>query len=98
MNRAQAIAGLKQRADVLQGMGAAALYLFGSTARDEASSGSDIDLFIDQAPGRVLSLLDLVGIKQFLEEELETEVDVITRASLHPLLKADIEQSAVRIF
>lgn len=98
MNRAQAIAGLKQRADALQSMGATALYLFGSTARDEAHPASDLDLFIDHAPGQVFSLLDLVGIKQFLEEELETEVDVITRASLHPLLRADIKESAVRIF
>jgi predicted nucleotidyltransferase len=98
MNRAQAIAGLKQRASVLQGMGATALYLFGSTGRDEAHSASDLDLFIDHASGQVFSLLDLVGIKQFLEEELGTEVDVVTRASLHPLLKTDIEQSALRIF
>lgn len=71
---------------------------FGSTARDEALASSDLDIFIDYDPGRRFSLIDLVGIKQFLEEELAVEVDVTTRNSLHPLLRNDIEQSAVRIF
>jgi predicted nucleotidyltransferase len=31
-------------------MGATALYLFGSTARDEAGEASDLDLFIDYDP------------------------------------------------
>ncbi len=79
-------------------MGATALYLYGSTVRDEAHTTSDLDLFIDYEPGTRFSLLDLVGIKQFLEEELAVDVDITTRNSLNPMLRADIEQSAVRIF
>ena len=79
-------------------MGATALYLFGSTARSEATAASDLDLFVDYDPARKFSLLDLVSIKQFLEENLAVEVDVTTRSSLHPLLRSDIEQSAVRVF
>ncbi|EGP57760.1 putative nucleotidyltransferase [Agrobacterium tumefaciens F2] len=82
----------------MKSMGATSLYLFGSTARNEAMASSDLDIFIDYDPGRRFSLIDLVGIKQFLEEELEVEVDVTTRNSLHPMLRTDIEQSAVRIF
>jgi|SRR5690348_17391220 predicted nucleotidyltransferase len=98
MNRNDAIARLRQTADAVRGMGATALYLFGSTARNEAEAASDLDIFIDyDAEGR-FSLLDLVGIKQHLEEELAMEVDVTTRSSLHPMLRADIERSAIRIF
>lgn len=79
-------------------MGATSLYLFGSTARDEQSSGSDLDLFIDYAPGHRFSLINLVGIKQLLEESMAVEVDVTTRDSLHPQLKDDIERSAIRVF
>lgn len=98
MKKADAISKLKQHAQAVERMGATSLYLFGSTARDEAIASSDLDIFIDYDPGRRFSLLDLVGIKQFLEEELAVEVDVTTRNSLHPLLRNDIEQSAVRIF
>ncbi|MCJ9671577.1 MULTISPECIES: nucleotidyltransferase family protein [unclassified Neorhizobium] len=98
MNRSDAIQKLQQRADAVKGMGATAMYLFGSTARDEAHAPSDLDLFIDYDPATRFSLLDLVGIKQFLEEELAVEVDVTTRSSLHPMLRTDIEQSAIRVF
>jgi uncharacterized protein len=33
-----------------------------------------------------------------LETELGAQVDVTTRDSLHPMLRADIERSAVRVF
>lgn len=79
-------------------MGATSLYLFGSTARDEFSLGSDLDLFIDYDPHSRFSLIDLVGIKQLLEEAMATEIDVTTRNSLHPQLKADIERTAIRVF
>jgi predicted nucleotidyltransferase len=98
MNRADAITRLRQSADAVREMGATALYLFGSTARGESHAASDLDLFIDYEPGSGFSLLDLVGIKQFLEEELAIEVDVTTRSSLHPMLRTDIEQSAIRVF
>ena len=98
MNRTDAIQKLQQHADAVKGMGATALYLFGSTVRDEARASSDLDLFIDYDPAKHFSLLDLVGIKQFLEEELAVEVDVTTRSSLHPMLRTDIEQSAIRVF
>lgn len=78
-------------------MGATSLYLFGSVARDEPEA-HDIDLFIDYDTGKPFSLFDLVAMKQLLEEELQSEVDITTRDSLHPLLRNDIEQSAIRIF
>jgi predicted nucleotidyltransferase len=98
MNKIDTIEKLRQHSDAVKSMGATALYLFGSVARDEAGTSSDIDLFIDYDPAKRFSLLDLVGIKQLLEEELAVEVDVTTRSSLHPMLRTDIEQSAIRIF
>jgi uncharacterized protein len=72
--------------------------LFGSTARDEANADSDIDLFIDYDRDSKFNLLDLVDMKLLLEAELRMTVDITTRDSLHPLLKGDIERSAVRVF
>jgi predicted nucleotidyltransferase len=98
MNRAKTVQKLKGFAEPIRALGATSLYVFGSTARDEASEHSDIDLFIDYDPNSKFSLLDLVDIKLLLEAELGMPVDVTTRDSLHPMLKDDIEQSAVRVF
>lgn len=98
MKRSEAIEKLKAQADAIRARGATSLYLFGSVARDEASDMSDLDLFIDYDPEEKFSLVDLAGLKIYLEDELSTEVDVTTRNSLHPRLKDKIETSATRIF
>ncbi|TIL94837.1 MAG: DNA polymerase III subunit beta [Mesorhizobium sp.] len=98
MSRNEVIERLQRNADAIKGMGATSLYLFGSAARDEAQPDSVLDLFIDYDPARRFSLIDPVGIKQFLEEKMSTEIDITTRDSLHPMLKAEIERSAVRVF
>jgi len=98
MNRNEAIAKLKGCADAVKARGATSLYLFGSAARDEATVESDLDLFVDYDPQRKFSLVDLVGIKHFLEDSLGVAVDVTTRDSLHPMLRKDIEKSAMRMF
>lgn len=98
MDRTDAIAKLEDRADAIRAMVATSLYVFGSTARDEARPDSDLDLFIDYDPDSRFNAFDLVGIKLYLEEELRLAVDVTTRDGLHPMLKADIERSASRVF
>lgn len=47
MTRQDAIAALREQASAVKALGATGLYLFGSTARDDAGLGSDLDLFID---------------------------------------------------
>ena len=47
--------------------------LFGSYARDEATQESDIDIFVTMKP----SLFDMVAIKEQIESDLHTKVDII---------------------
>jgi predicted nucleotidyltransferase len=98
MNRLEAIDKLKRQAQAIKAMGATSLYLFGSVARNDIARGSDLDLFIDYEPSSRFNAFDLVGIKQLLESELGIDVDITTRDGLHPMLRADIEQSAIRVF
>jgi predicted nucleotidyltransferase len=98
MNKFEAIDRLKGQAAAIKALGATSLYLFGSVMQDAAGAGSDLDLFIDYDPDSRFNAFDLVGIKQLLEGALGVEVDVTTRDGLHPMLRADIEQSALRVF
>ncbi len=98
MKRSEVIRILRENAEAVRGMGATSLYLFGSSARDEASQQSDLDLFIDYDPQSHFSLIDLVGIKQLLEEAMAMDVDLTTRNSLHPQLKDEIQRTAIRVF
>jgi len=98
VNKREAITKLRRHADAVKALGATSLYLFGSVARDEARTRSDLDLFIEYDPESKFSLLELVGIKLLLEEKLGVQVDVTTRDSLNPMLRADTQQSAVRVF
>src|SRR3954454_4927750 len=52
MNRTEIINRLRAIEPRLTPLGVAGLYLFGSYARDEAGQDSDVDLFVDKAPGR----------------------------------------------
>jgi uncharacterized protein len=98
MSRTEALTALGRYAESVKEMGATALYLYGSTARDEAGVTGDLDLFIDYDRRGRFNALDLVGIKIFLEESLHLPVDLTTRDSIHPRLRDDIVHSAIRIF
>jgi len=98
MTRGEAIDRLNDCAPAIRARGATALYLFGSSARDEAGPDSDMDLFVDYDPTCRFSLVDLAAIKNLLEDRLAVEVDVTTRDSLHPMLRDIIVRSAIRVF
>jgi predicted nucleotidyltransferase len=98
MEKAVAIAKLKEQEDAIRALGATSLYLFGSTARDEARPDSDIDVFIEYDPDAHFSLFELAGIEVLITEALGVEAEVTTRNSLHPLLRKRIESSAIRVF
>ncbi|MFZ1104227.1 MAG: nucleotidyltransferase domain-containing protein, partial [Hyphomicrobiaceae bacterium] len=63
MRRDEAIHRLLTRQADLKRLGVERLYLFGSTARDEARPESDVDLFFDHPEGS-LGLFQLLAIKQ----------------------------------
>ncbi len=69
--------------------------VFGSFARGEQTSKSDIDLLV-QFSGRK-SLLDLVGLELELKDRLKREVDVLTFGSLHHLIKDRVLKEQIQI-
>jgi predicted nucleotidyltransferase len=97
MDRIEAIAKLKEHEAELKQLGVEHLYLFGSTARDEAREDSDVDLFFDHPLGS-LGLFELMDVKDAAARILGRKTDIMTRRSLHPVLRERIEASALQVF
>lgn len=97
MDRSKAIAKLKEHEAELKQLGIEHLFLFGSTARGEARPDSDVDLFFDHPKGSI-GLYELIDLKQTVTRILGCRADIMTRRSLHRVLRKDIEVSALQVF
>jgi uncharacterized protein len=91
------IAKLKAHEAELKQLGVQRLYLFGSTARDEARDNSDVDLFFDYEEGS-FGLFDLMDVQELAARILGRKADVMTRDSIHRVLRPAVEASALRVF
>ena len=96
--RDEVIVRLKRHETEIRAYLATGLYLFGSAARDELTPDSDIDVFIDYDPEGPFSFVELIRLNEFLQVKMGRKVDLVTRAGLHRRLRADIENSSIRVF
>jgi uncharacterized protein len=97
-SRDEVIARLRAHEAEIRGFGATALYLFGSVARDELTAESDVDIFIDVASNDAPSLVQLSQLMRRLAAQLGRLVEVTTREGLHPVLRSEIEDTAIVVF
>jgi hypothetical protein len=75
--------------------GAHNVRIFGSVARGEAGSESDLDVLVELEPGR--SLMDHAGLILDLQELLGCQVDVVTEKGLRSRLRERILAEAVTL-
>jgi predicted nucleotidyltransferase len=73
--------------------GAANVRIFGSVARGENDSRSDVDLLVDLEPGR--SLLDLARLQRKLEQLLTVRVDVVSARGLRDGVRETVLRDAL---
>ena len=98
MDRDQVIATLRRHEPELRAAGVVKLSVFGSTARGDRRSDSDIDLLARFDESRRLSLLDVVGIELQLGALLGQTVDLIEEGTLKPRVQEKVEPETVRAF
>ena len=72
---------LRQHEAELRAQGVRGLRMFGSMARGDAGPASDVDLIADIDQNVSFSLLDLVGLQDFLQSLVGRKVDVGTTAA-----------------
>lgn len=80
----------------LKAMGVKSLGLFGSVARDEATSASDVDILVEFS--QPVGFFQLFDLQYFLEDLLQRPIDLGTVTSLKEHLKKPILEDMVRVF
>ncbi len=73
--------------------GASNVRIFGSVARGDATSDSDVDVLVDLQPGR--SLFDLGAFLEDLKLLLGCRVDVVTENGLRARIRNRVLQEAI---
>ncbi|HEU0044183.1 nucleotidyltransferase family protein [Sphingomonas sp.] len=100
MTKTEALDRLRAREMELRAMGIQRLSLFGSTARSEAHSVSDIDLAatMDYDQVRALGPFGFFGIEERIAAMLDAKVDLVTEPARHPRLQGEIDRDRVTVF
>ncbi len=95
MTRQNVLDKLETNRNELRRMGVKSLSLFGSLARDEATSRSDVDLLVEF--DRPIGLFQFIRVQQYLQEILGVRrVDLVMLDALHEELRDDILRDAIR--
>ena len=87
---------LKSHRKHLSSLGTRHLAIFGSTARNEATKTSDIDILVDFDAKKGFFIF--ADLKFYLEDILNFDVDLVSTRALHPALKKRILSEAKQIF
>ncbi len=86
----------KKVKNILQQNGVKKANFFGSIARGDFEESSDIDILIEFEGKK--SLVDLIRLKNQLEDELLRKVDINTFNAINPLIKPYIQKDMEKIF
>jgi predicted nucleotidyltransferase len=96
MNRQQAIKLLAgSKPELSARFGVTRLALFGSTARNSAASGSDVDILV--AFDGPATSKKYFGVQFYLEDLFGCPVDLVTEKALRPQLRPCIEQERIDV-
>ena len=99
MQRDEALRLLRESREQLHALGVGQLFLYGSVARNEARSDSDVDLLIEPSNQR-FSIFDLVRVRDLCHAILGTPADIHDYDGLRrlPEFRRRVGSDLVRVF
>ena len=95
MNRQVVLSTLKKHLEEINQFGVKSLALFGSTARNEATPDSDLDFLVEFEGSATLN--GYMGLKFFLEDLFNKNVDLVIKADLKPQIRENIINEAIHV-
>lgn len=98
MNRSEAIETLRRSQRALRERGVSHAALFGSLARGDNHSDSDIDIMIEIDPDVRMTVFDYVDLKEYIAGLFEGSVDVVNRDALKSHIRPVATADAIYAF
>lgn len=89
---------LKSHEAALRNQGVVHAAVFGSTARGDAGTDSDVDIVIDLDKNKKITVFDYAAIKDSISDILKVRADVVIREGLKKGLRERVEKEAVEAF
>ena len=71
--------------------------IFGSYVRGEQKKKSDIDILVEFDESSKLSLLDFIGLENYLTDILGVKVDLVEKGSLKPRIGKHVLEEVVAV-
>lgn len=94
----RALGILRANKDSLRAKGVLHAAVFGSVARGEAKSSSDVDVMVELDPESHMGVYQFVGIQLDLEDLFGRKVDLIEAKALKPFAVESAMQDCVNAF
>ena len=98
MTSRECIRRLARNRQKLRRFHVAHMAVFGSTARNEATLHSDVDLLVEFTPGQHVGLFAFVRLQAFLADVMDCRIDLATPEALRAEMRGQILAEAVRAF
>jgi predicted nucleotidyltransferase len=98
MNSNTALETLRRSEQDLRARGVRRAAVFGSVARDENRSSSDVDILVEIDPEAHLTVYDYAGLKDYIAGLFDGPVDVVNRDGLKPHIRPAATADAIYAF
>ena len=98
MDRTLVIAKLREHAPELKAAGVVHLRIFGSTARNEASANSDVDLLVEFDRSKRQTLVSVGSLQSRLADILDVKVDLSSVDWIREPVRSNAMREAVLAF
>jgi predicted nucleotidyltransferase len=98
MNKQQILNYLKSHKQYLQEtFGLDKIGLFGSFARDENKTSSDIDIMFEVDKNTKFSMFQYLKLNKYLEDNFKTKVDLVREATIKDDIKPYIKKDLIYV-